>query len=71
MYDFGKLGRLRDPTKIKVLTKIDKTGVIRYHDTYKMKWKANAHAAKMHSRTHFSNLVINIPDSVQSTEQFK
>lgn len=71
MYDFGKISRIRDPTKIKALSKIDKAGVIRYHDTYNTKWKANEHAAKMHSRTHFSNLETDIPDLVQSTEQFK
>lgn len=64
MYDFNRLSLIRDPTKIKALKKIDKAGVIRYHDTYKLKWKANAHAAKMHSRTH-------MPVLVQSTEQFK
>lgn len=50
MYDFNKLRKVRDPTKLKILNKIDKAGVIRYHDTYKYKWKANAHAAKLHSR---------------------
>ena len=63
MYDFNKLADIRDPTKLRVLNKIDKAGVIRYHDTYKYKWKANAHAAKLRSRTHIK--------SVQLTEQNK
>lgn len=63
MYDFNKLGKVRNPTKLGVLNKIDKVGVIRYHDTYKYKWKANANAAKLHSRTHIK--------SVQLTEQIK
>lgn len=63
MYDFSKLGKVRDPTKLDVINKIDKAGVIRYHDTYKYKWKANARAAKLHSRTHIK--------PVQLTEQIK
>ena len=63
MYDFDKLADIRDPTKLRVLNKIDKAGVIRYHDTYMYKWKANAHAAKLRSRTQFK--------SVQLTEQNK
>ena len=41
MYDFNKLADIRDPTKLDVLNNIDKAGVIRYHDSYKYKWKAN------------------------------
>lgn len=63
MYDFNNLAKIRDPTKLRTLNKIDKAGVIRYHDTYKYKWKANAHAAKLRARRYFN--------SVQLTEQIK
>lgn len=63
MYDFNKLDKIRDPTKLRTLNKIDKAGVIRYHDTYKYKWKANDHAAKLRSKTQIK--------SVQLTEQIK
>ena len=63
MYDFNKLAYIRDPTKLRTLNKIDKDGVIRYHDTCKYKWKANDHAAKLRSKTQIK--------SVQLTEQIK
>lgn len=63
MYNFSKLDKIRDPTKLRTMNKIDKAGVIRYHDTYKYKWKANAHATKLRNKTH-----INL---VQLTEQIK
>lgn len=63
MYDFNKLVDIRDPTRLRTLNKIDKAGVIRYHDTYMYKWKANTHAAKLRNKTQIK--------LVQLTEQIK
>lgn len=65
MIDVDKFGKVKNPTRIAAINKIDKIGVIRYHDTFKNKWKVNASRRRLNLNfpvLHLENKIISSVD---------
>lgn len=68
MINFDKFGKVANPTRISAINKIDKIGVVRYHDTFKNKWKVNASHKRLNLKSPISPLPkLSVTSSVNRT----